>query len=405
MEIELDFTGMLATAQRPAVELGALDYLPTDIQDNELDALPSRYHSASLESVEMGVRNEALQDAAARFAEGDSEGAETALIGALQSPDSDNDTAEACSAALLDLYRATGQQDSFEVVAIEYAQLFGRSAPEWQSLAELTQSGEMGDGSEQTAQPTLETQSHWVCPSELEIWDLATLQSVAGQAASLHLRWNELRLISAGAAQPLLDLFQQWAQRTMELHVSGEETLLGVLTALTPLSAPDTDEVWWNLKLELLRLLGRHEAFEEAALDYCVTYEISPPSWVPTRCTLVGEDTPEVPTQPADLEPSGPSSRLQQEAATLALVGVLVGDVTQTLEQLRRGLPIGSDMVISCARLVRVDFTAAASILNWVMAYQSQGGVVQFINVPGLLAAYFEIMGISLQASVRLKRA
>ena len=36
--------------------------------------------------------------------------------------------------------------------------------------------------------------------------------------------------------------------------------------------------------MEVLRVVHRPDEFELVALDYCVTYEVSPPSWDSSRC-------------------------------------------------------------------------------------------------------------------------
>jgi hypothetical protein len=47
-----------------------------------------------------------------------------------------------------------------------------------------------------------------------------------------------------------------------------------------------------------------------------------------------------------------------------------------------------------------VDFVAAVSLLNWVTNVTASGRHVQFVHVPRLLAAYFDVVGISAQARV-----
>jgi hypothetical protein len=43
------------------------------------------------------------------------------------------------------------------------------------------------------------------------------------------------------------------------------------------------DRACWLLKLEFCQLRGQLEVFEEVAINYAVTFEISPPSWEPER--------------------------------------------------------------------------------------------------------------------------
>jgi len=56
--------------------------------------------------------------------------------------------------------------------------------------------------------------------------------------------------------------------------------------------------------------------------------------------------------------------------------------------------------VIGCGDLVRVDFAAAGSILNWVAMRQAEGKELEFQNVHRLVAAFFHIIGINEHAKV-----
>ena len=88
------------------------------------------------------------------------------------------------------------------------------------------------------------------------------------------------------------------------------------------------------------------------------------------------------------------------QVATVELAGQIQGDATAALEKLESRL-LGADvMVISCAKLVRVDFSAAGTLLNWVSARQAEGRSVQFSDTHRLVAAFFHVIGISEHAKV-----
>jgi anti-anti-sigma regulatory factor len=70
------------------------------------------------------------------------------------------------------------------------------------------------------------------------------------------------------------------------------------------------------------------------------------------------------------------------------------------LENAREG---GERLVISCANLIRVDFSAAGSILNWVALRQAEGCHLQFREVHRLVAAFFIVIGIHEHARVVLR--
>jgi ABC-type transporter Mla MlaB component len=70
------------------------------------------------------------------------------------------------------------------------------------------------------------------------------------------------------------------------------------------------------------------------------------------------------------------------------------------LEKLDSRLKGADIMVISCAKLIRVDFSAAGALLNWVAARQAENREVQFSDVNRLVAAFFNVIGITEYAKV-----
>ena len=64
-----------------------------------------------------------------------------------------------------------------------------------------------------------------------------------------------------------------------ELIVAGAAELAETVRATIAIGQRDASEAPWLLLLELLQLMNREKDFEETAMDYCVTYELSPPSF------------------------------------------------------------------------------------------------------------------------------
>ena len=60
----------------------------------------------------------------------------------------------------------------------------------------------------------------------------------------------------------------------------------------------------------------------------------------------------------------------------------------------------GQQLTIDCSQLIRVDFSAAGSILNWVAQGQAQGCQIEFRDVPPLVASFFNLIGINQHAHV-----
>ncbi len=82
------------------------------------------------------------------------------------------------------------------------------------------------------------------------------------------------------------------------------------------------------------------------------------------------------------------------------LAGQLVGDISATLKRMDHELGAASVIVVSCARLIRVDFIAAGDLLNWVLARRHENRSVTFADSHRLLALFFGAMGINEHARI-----
>ena len=82
------------------------------------------------------------------------------------------------------------------------------------------------------------------------------------------------------------------------------------------------------------------------------------------------------------------------------LSGVIEGDAVPLLQPLQELVKPGVPLVIACDKLMRIDFAAAGSVLNWAADLQSQGHVVHFQNLHRLIAVFFNVIGINEHAWV-----
>ncbi|HZY17672.1 MAG TPA: STAS domain-containing protein [Ramlibacter sp.] len=364
-----------------------------------------------------------LEEAAIRFANGDDAGAEVGLMEVLGAGGTRIDHDETWL-TLFDLYRATGQQERFETAAIEFAGRFGRSAPQWISLPEAV--GRMGaTKSGAPAAGGSGAIADWNCPSSVGTQTLAALNAALGRAQQpWRLSWVKLSSIDEPALEGLARLFGQWASQPAQLRFIGADRLESVLRNATPSGDKSVNPAWWKLRMEVLRVMHRPDEFELVALDYCVTYEVSPPSWESARCdykplqadgsavanpTLIGEAFHDsvhsgLTTGYGDTQSPGGNSSQLMHVATVELAGQILGDASDAIDLLDGKLSGADLMVISCARLIRIDFTAAGNLLNWASARQSEGRQVQFVDVNRLVAAFFNVIGIAEHARVVARR-
>ncbi|MCW5260486.1 hypothetical protein D5045_09690 [Verminephrobacter eiseniae] len=401
---ELDFGGPAAAAPRPAGRRPDKPSLPPPAATPPAPAPPAQEF----------VHDPDLEEAAIRFANGDHAGTETGLLEVLAQRQQDTPEQQlGIWMTLFDLYRAIGQHDRFDNLSIDFAARYSRSAPLWFSMP-----GQLGLVVEQpnAAAVAMRHDFHWNAPATLAVSSVAALHASLMRAASpWALSWARLTSIDEAAVPLLADHLGQWADREGQFVITGVEKLNALLRAKTPSGERSGNPEWWRLRMAALRLMGLADEFELVALEYCVTYEVSPPSWVAPRCAYSDNEgvTSGTPAQPADgtlqealdMQAAGsacpaPAAQDGDNPPVARLSGHVDGDATHLLEPMQQFMRPGVPFTIACDKLIRMDFTAAGSVLNWAAEQQSGGHVVQFRDLQRLVAIFFNVIGIDAHAWV-----
>ena len=245
----------------------------------------------------------------------------------------------------------------------------------------------------------------WVAPSVLDQEAVAQLRVALLQLPRpWRMDFSALQLVSPEGAHHFSVLLQTWARDPMTLTWAGSARLLSLLEESTPTGNRDADPAFWMLRLDVLRLINQPVAFDEVAIDYCVTYERSPPSWEPSACSIKQQDDAVSAhagplSHVSEVTTSFVESQVQHEVeflqiATLDLSGQLVGDIGGVLQQLDDQLGASISLDIDCRHLLRVDFIAAGDLLNWVLSRRAEQRQVCFLNPHRLVALFFGAMGV-----------
>lgn len=337
-----------------------------------------------------------LEEAAIRFANGDDAGAELGLVGALRGSNLQPESAQSWAAALLDLYRVTHARAAFDNAAQEFAMHLRGVTPQWVDLTAGAQLQIPIPG-----MPSAPGTPIWSAPAVLDVHAMESLRDSMGMySMPWHLNWAAVVAID-DSALPLLDgLFASLSDEPVGVAFSGAEALVLGLRSKTPPGDRAIDKQWWQIRLNALRVMQLQDDFELAALDYCITHEVAPPPWVNASCQYE-ERTFSSGAYPSGAMVAGPDTvPMTDAAAGVSLRGELLGDASEVLATLEKNEPQGSALVIECAGLLRVDFAAAGSILNWVAIRQAEGKQVQFVNAHRLVAAFFNVIGINEHAKV-----
>ena len=419
-------SGQAASAREEPIDSFRADFQATVVYGHEpgaavhrssaAEAVAKKSHAASGRPARSGAAPDSeMEEVAIRFANGDMAGAEAGLLDLLNAGGS-RVMHQPTWMALFDLYRATGQHARFDDAALQFAARFGRSAPQWFS---------MQDGVQLPVQPPNATGRsewvHWSCPPSMGAAAVRALGAfISNHAQPWRMDWRSLAVIESDALPGLLQVLQAWVRNPVSLSLLGVDRLKHCLAAGSPSHDRGADPQWWSARLALLQVLNAADEFDATALDYCVTYEVSPPAWEPPRCTVfatvpgarpprrgaTGSEKPLADGTGQHGSGRGDAARpweLGPGTGRVRLSGQILGDADAIVTQAGRRATAGAPLELDCQQLIRVDFGAAGALLNWVSACQGAGTPVSFLDVHRLIAVFFGVIGISDVATVQTR--
>jgi anti-anti-sigma regulatory factor len=318
-----------------------------------------------------------LENAALLFANGQSETARAVLEDGLRA---DRETQRAVLAwlALFDLLQRLDDRATFEQVALHYVVAFERSAPMWdesrRSLAVARPAASAGVPGRMVA--LIGELNHQSEPQVDALVRATESQSL------VRLDVSALAAVTNEGAQLLTDALRDLRRRGVLLHWQGLERLRGVLEGrVTATSA--SDEGCWLLLLEALQWQGDQNAFEERAVEYAITFELSPPSWEPPAVS-----PPEIPVEGSEPQPVDDTSEV------LAMTGMLCGPADAQVGRLYDFANGRDHVLVDMAAVDRIDFVCAGSFYNAIQQLQRRDAQVHIAGASAIIRALLLLIGV-----------
>ncbi len=308
---------------------------------------------------------------------------------------------------LLDLHQCVGDRVGFEALALQYAARFESSPPGWsESLSPASAAARSTPGA-----PEASSCRSLVLSGALD----ASIAERVGRLAEngegeARLDCSQAASLDAAGAQALLGLLSRVERAGTGLTVSGADRLFALARASIEPGRRDPSEACWMLALQALRLLQQQQAFDDLGIEYCVTYEVSPPSWEPLAGSIrvvLAQDAGDGPAS-APIAASVATPAAARTAATpngaFVLQGEVLGRMQDELQALRAFASGRGDVVVDCRSLRRMEFVAAGDLLNEVATMRSAGRQVLFVEPNYLVYALMLVMGIHDLAEIRRRR-
>ena len=343
-------------------------------------APPARRGPGSAAGTEAAAPDEyapVIEEAAIFFANGQVVQALAALSRAVREKDLGASALQAWL-MLFDLYQHLGMNAEFEALAMEFAVKFERSPPVW------IETGPRSD-------PALVTGGIGYCAltgtlSEASAPELRKLRDIAEKLHTVRMDCAKLQGLDPPGCRLLRETLASIRDAGREVMITGETQLLGLLDEPCQVGKTETDDALWGLLLEVYRVLKLKDMFEETAVNYAVTFEVSPPSW---------DSQPRAEPKRAAVE-----RPFETEDQALALSGDVTGASEALAQQLQDWAAANAMLVIDMSRAKRVDFVTAGLMLKVLSRLHQDGTTVQIRGANALIHALFAVMGIGKVARI-----
>ncbi|KFC76377.1 STAS domain-containing protein [Massilia sp. LC238] len=265
---------------------------------------------------------------------------------------------------LFDLYQATGQGARFESIAIDYASHFETSPPAWQppppaqDVPQLT-----GVAATESFGPVLDG---GIAPRLQRL--------LAAHAPLVRVDVGAVRSADATGCTLLLKALQTLRKEGRELVLAGADALMATLRPMLAVGDRTAGEAPWLLLLELLLLSNREKDFEESAMDYCVTFELSPPSFETPRHVSTAAPAPVA-------------------GDRFLLPPLALGECAALLDAVDAYAEGREILVLDCSRLARMDYACATALQGRLRAHTEQQRRVELRDLNHVVAALLRLLG------------
>jgi anti-anti-sigma regulatory factor len=382
-----------STLQRPSQQP---DAARPDEKDDKIEALDITSEDWEGNTNALFVQNEgggsAIEETAILFANGLIEPAEAGLRAAIQG-DQLGDSAQHGWLMLFELLQQRGDKAGFDSLTIEYVLRFESSPPAWIDYKDEPSPATLGGLGAASGTPG--TAPVIVLPESIDegvVKQLEQLKNYSLSHQSITIDSSNVRSIDAVGAELLLRVINAFKRASHELLLQGADQLVTPLRAAVEAGRRDPSDAVWMLLLEVFRLLNRQHDFEETGIQYCITYEVSPPSWEPPPPNLkTRAAVPQVKKAPEVVD-------------GLSWHGTLRGEGEPHFGRLMAASRVEKKLVVDCTYLKRVEFSTATGMLAMVTKVRQNGATVEFRNVNYLIGALFSLLGVDAVAQIQLRR-
>ena len=316
-------------------------------------------------SIELGPTglgfSPALENAALLYASGQPVAARHILGDALTSEPESRASTLAWHAQF-DLLQRAHDRAAFDQLALEYVSVFERSPPPWDD-AQLPSAKSAAPGGGCFALTHLSVKAALEVPAR------------AARSAALRIDVAKLTEFDDIGCRRLVDILRRLRRQSYSVSWQGLDALWRRIDQKIKAGTAQNEGIWL-FALELLQWQNNQPQFEDRAINYAVTFEVSPPSWEPL-------------------------ARKQEQAAVAkpmaechVLKGVLLGPADPQISALYNFAEPRGLVQINMAQVERFDFVCAGSLQNAVSNFDTSEKEVQILSASPIVHALLVLIGV-----------
>lgn len=316
----------------------------------------------------------AAEEAAIAYANGDARQCESVLQESIKSFEGFPGT-EVLWLMLFDVYRMTNQRDAFAQIDLDFAKRFEKQPPVWKNMSEQSAS----DGG--AAGATL-------FKGDLVGSNAASLeafkQALIGADKALRYDFGKVKAVDAAGCERLLEALARGKKLKRNVELLGLDNLIKLLDPL--IKAHDRNQPYWQVLLECYQRQAKQEIFDEVALEFAITFELSPPAY----------ETPLPVAKKAGTAAAKAVEARKDDAFYLS--GELNGGAK--IEGLEAYLSTRDKVVIDMSGVVRIDFSRAGVLFSSLRPCCMRGVSITLRYPNYLVAALLKVVGLADVATI-----
>lgn len=288
---------------------------------------------------------------------------------------------------LFDLYQLMHNHQAFNELSMQFVVKFERSAPIWKAAAAPAPAKKV----DSAPKDLISLGAHLAASVQME-----KLCQLAQGTGAARVSVGDITAVELAGCKLMQEGLQSCRKKGKRIQIEGVERLVETLKKhIAADSHGDEDRQAWLLLFELYQWLGREAEYEDLAIEYAVTFEISPPAWEAIKAPLAVDQ--------GKSQPSAAGEETPHDEA-FALKGVISESSQSQLNELINYAADKQEVRVNMAEVTRVDFVAVGNFMGALINLTQAGKKVLILEANEMLQALFYMMGIQEFATLIRKK-